>query len=197
MKPAHVRQWPAIVASAVSMRRGVAMPLLVLFVLVCAVCAWPGVAVSAEAVPPQAVVQEVRAASAPIPLALPVRREDSSVWQTGGVGVFGAFATVMLVLGLVAWWLWRSRLSQIAGNAGEPVAGGRWRRLMAARATPQLRVVESARLTPRSSVHVVQWNGQEWLVGCTEQGITVIGQSPGSVASSKASVADTAGSATA
>lgn len=152
---------------------------------------------SAEAVPLQVVAQEAPATSTTIPLALPVRREDSPAWQTGGVGVFGALAMVMSVLGLVVWWLWRSGWAQVAGNAGEPTAGGVWRRLMAARATAQLRVVESARLTPRSSVHVVQWSGRQWLLGCTEQGITVIGQQPAPAASSQAAVHDEAGSATA
>jgi flagellar biogenesis protein FliO len=173
------------------------MSLLVLFLLVCAVCAWPGVAASAEAVSPQAVAQEGPAASTGIPLALPVRRDDSPAWQTGGVGVFGALAMVMLVLGFVVWWLRRSGWAQVAGKAGEPVAGGGWRRLMAARAASQLRVIESARLTPRSSVHVVQWHGREWLLGCTEQGITVIGQQPTPAASSQACVHDEAGSTTA
>ncbi|WP_435440411.1 flagellar biosynthetic protein FliO [Variovorax sp. RB2P76] len=173
------------------------MPLLMMFLLVLAVCAWPRVAASAEVVPPQAAAQEGVTASTSIPLALPVRRDDSPAWQTGGVGVFGALSMVMLVLALVVWWLRRSGWAQVAGNAGEPVAGGGWRRLMAARATAQLRVIESARLTPRSSVHVVQWHGREWLLGCTEQGITVIGQQPAPAASSLAAAHDEAGSTTA
>ena len=177
------------------MRRGVAMPLLVLFLRVLAVCAWPGVAASAEVVPPQAVAQEGAAASTGIPLALPVRRDDSLAWQTGGVGVFGALAMVMLILALGVWWLRRGGWAQVAGN--DAAGGGGWRRLMAARAATPLRVIESARLTPRSSVHVVQWHGREWLLGCTEQGITVIGQQPAPAASSPVAARDEAGSPTA
>ena len=181
------------------MRYGAAMLLLL---LVCVVCAWPGAAVSAQAVPAQAVAMEGTAVSTGIPLALPVRRDESPAWQTGGVGIFGALAVVMLALGLVVWLLWRSGWARGDGNtpsgarhAARSISGGGWRGLMAVRATAQLRVVESARLTPRSSVHVVQWNGQQWLLGCAEQGITVIGHQPGRPASAQAAADDGAGHA--
>ena len=37
-----------------------------------------------------------------------------------------------------------------------------------------LRVAQSIRLTPRASVHVVRWGEREWLIGCTDQQLTVL-----------------------
>jgi flagellar biogenesis protein FliO len=34
----------------------------------------------------------------------------------------------------------------------------------------------SVALTPQASVHVVQWQGQEFLLGCTQQQLTVLSQ---------------------
>jgi flagellar biogenesis protein FliO len=45
-----------------------------------------------------------------------------------------------------------------------------------ARAVPSR--VASVPLTPQASVHVVQWNGQEFLLACTSQQVTVLSQRP-------------------
>lgn len=37
-----------------------------------------------------------------------------------------------------------------------------------------LRVVQSARLSARASVHVLRWGEREWLIGCTDQQLTVL-----------------------
>lgn len=37
-----------------------------------------------------------------------------------------------------------------------------------------LRVVQSARLNARASVHVLRWGEREWLIGCTDQQISVL-----------------------
>jgi hypothetical protein len=39
-----------------------------------------------------------------------------------------------------------------------------------------VQILQSTRLTPRATVHVLVWDGKEWLVGCAEHGITVLGQ---------------------
>lgn len=36
----------------------------------------------------------------------------------------------------------------------------------------------SVPLTPQASVHVVQWHGQEFLLACTAQQVTVLSQRP-------------------
>ena len=41
------------------------------------------------------------------------------------------------------------------------------------------RVVQSLRLTPKASAHVLQWQGREWFIACTDQAITVLGHEPG------------------
>jgi membrane protein DedA with SNARE-associated domain len=39
--------------------------------------------------------------------------------------------------------------------------------------------VSSHALTPQASVHVVQWNGEEYLVGCTSQQVTLLARRAG------------------
>ncbi len=39
----------------------------------------------------------------------------------------------------------------------------------------RVRVMQSVRLTPRSSLHVVLWDGRELLVACADAGVSVLG----------------------
>jgi flagellar biogenesis protein FliO len=41
-----------------------------------------------------------------------------------------------------------------------------------------VQVLFNQRLTPRHSVHLIQWQGRNYLLGCSEQHITVIDSAP-------------------
>lgn len=42
----------------------------------------------------------------------------------------------------------------------------------------EIQRVSSTRLTPRHSLHVVVWNGRQLLLGCTDQTIELLAESP-------------------
>jgi len=100
--------------------------------------------------------------------ALPLRR-DSEADGLGTQAAVRSFALV-LVLGIAAGGLvWNARRGGASGGA---IAG--WRRALAPTAGGGLRVAASARLSARVSVHVVQWNGREWLLACSDGGVTTL-----------------------
>ncbi|WP_459569055.1 flagellar biosynthetic protein FliO [Cupriavidus sp. 8B] len=64
-------------------------------------------------------------------------------------------------------------------RAGPPRIASGWTAWLAQRAGHgSVRVQSSTRLSGRASLHVIQWDGQEWLLGCTEQNISLLGQRP-------------------
>jgi hypothetical protein len=100
-------------------------------------------------------MQAMPAASAAsgLPASLPLRRGGDTDWQGSGTGTFGAMSIVLAVALLLTWVLSRRR--------GGAAAGGALRGLWPAKRPDALQVLQSTRLTSRSSLHVVQWNGQE------------------------------------
>lgn len=100
------------------------------------------------------------ASQAALPASLPLRRDAS------GAGDGGGWAAPLLLLTLA--------------GAGGAWAG--WRRLVRRRvpadAVPSQRIVRtcSQALTPHASLHVVQWHGEELLLACTGQQVSVIGR---------------------
>lgn len=105
-----------------------------------------------------------------LPASLPlIRNADDPV--TGGgarwtaLGVLAVFACA----GTVLVRLRRGR--RRSGKAvGAPVFG--WAGM---NSDKPARVVQSMRLTGKASAHVVQWNGRQWLIACTDQAVTVLG----------------------
>jgi hypothetical protein len=126
-----------------------------------------GVALAAAALlPGSANAAEPRAqASAPmagnkLPANLPVRRDSGSTvsapaWDS---------AIALLSIGGAAGglWLWRRR-STTAGSQRKATAG----RFAIVRLSSQA-------LTPHASVHVVQWKGEDYLLGCAGQQVTLL-----------------------
>lgn len=108
-----------------------------------------------------------------LPSGLPLRRDAEPL-----VGVWPrilpvAVAAVLLSIG-ATFLLQRRRRSTLGRDVTESGMHGWLRRWMGAGADSQLRVVHSARLTPRSSVHLLQWDEKEWLIGCYEHGMSVL-----------------------
>jgi hypothetical protein len=103
---------------------------------------------------------------------LPLRRDDDDGIASGGLF---RILTLAAFLAVGLGWLWWRR----AAPKGQPTP--RSIKDWLAGFTPaakagSLRVVQSATLTPRASVHVIQWDGQEWLLGCAEHGLTELGR---------------------
>lgn len=123
---------------------------------------------------------DVPAASSALPSSLPVRRDTAPVWETGGIGVLGALSVVLVVAGALAWGLRRGMATSPKTADWSSVLRGRWLLLggksPSGRPQEELRMVRSLRLTPRASVHVVEWNGRQWLVGASEQAVSLLGE---------------------
>lgn len=73
---------------------------------------------------------------------------------------------VLAVALLIAWGLSRRR--------GDAAQAGALRGFWPAKRPDALQVLQSTRLTSRSSLHVVQWDGHEWLVGSGDAGVSLI-----------------------
>lgn len=111
-------------------------------------------------------------AASGLPSSLPLRRGGDADWQGSGMGSFGAMSVVLAVALLLAWVLARRR--------GVAIGGGALRGLWTPAAPATLRVLQSTRLGAKTSLHVVSWDGREWLVGSGEAGVTLIArQEPG------------------
>lgn len=108
-------------------------------------------------------------ASAP---AIPFLRHDNAALEPGGVGVGNA---LLVVLAVGALGLWLVRRFAAARRGGAPLGLPQMFGAAAARAVT---LVESTRLTPKASAHVLQWKQRQWLVICTDQGTTVVAQDP-------------------
>ena len=99
------------------------------------------------------------AADAPaLPRSLPVHREGA---PDSGLG-------------------WSSPRSLLAllGAGGAWVAWRRTRSRTARQVTPQIVRLSSQALTPQASVHAVQWNGEELLIACTAQQVSLLARRP-------------------
>ena len=106
---------------------------------------------------------------------LPLRREPSQALAVGRAPALVVLAAIMLVF--VGGALLRRQGRAVGRGPAVAVRLASWlRTLSPAEPKRTLRVLQSARLTARASVHVLQWDGREWLVGCSEQGMTVMGR---------------------
>ena len=93
-----------------------------------------------------------------LPEALPVRRDEGSGNSAGGWRGWAGLGA--LALGAGGWaWLQSRRRRNLRGAVARPVAIVR---------------LSSQALTPQASVHAVAWNGEEYLVGCTAQHVTLL-----------------------
>ena len=122
-------------------------------------------------------VQEASAssASAGLPANIPVKRE-----HTGGLGgpkgdhgwLAIGIAVVLLGIGVVA-------MRKRSRPAGARAPGWRsLRNLLDAGPSPEIAQASSTRLSPRHSLHVVEWNGRRLLLGCSEHAIRLLAEAP-------------------
>jgi hypothetical protein len=109
---------------------------------------------------------------------LPLRRGPDESWRPTGGGGAGIALLAILLVGVVTWAAWRRSRASPGMRASVSESNGTrgWKRLLSVPSGDDLRVARSARLTPRASVHVVQWNEREWLLSCTDSAVVVLGE---------------------
>lgn len=106
-----------------------------------------------------------------LPDSIPLRRETET--EHGAISSTPQLLVVVAVLGTLLWWL----LKRFRSNASREERSGIWpSRSMGRTGHGGLRVVNSSRLTSKASLHVVEWDGQQWLVGCTDSDLSVLGK---------------------
>ncbi len=102
-----------------------------------------------------------------LPSSIPVQREATDDGaRVEGVGMFGIAAVIVLVVAAIV--LARKKTRAAALPSG-------------------LARSSSIRLTPRHSLHVVEWDGRRLLVGCSEQTICLVAESRRAIADEVAS----------
>ena len=102
--------------------------------------------------------------------AIPFLRHSEAGWESSGLGVGNALMTVLL-LAVAGFWI-AHRLGWTRRSQGSVAL----QRMFGAPAGNGLRVLESTRLTPKASAHVLQWAGKRVLVVCTEHSATVVAE---------------------
>ncbi|PCE23740.1 hypothetical protein BWP39_29105 [Paraburkholderia acidicola] len=105
-----------------------------------------------------------------LPATLPLVRDSG--FASGGVDArWLALLGVLVCIACFVATKLRSRRMSGASTANRRTWAARFG--MASTDNP-LRVVQSVRLTQRASVHVVRWGEREWLIGCTDQHLSVL-----------------------
>jgi flagellar protein FliO/FliZ len=116
------------------------------------------------------------AASASLPASIPVKRD------VVGEGAGPASDAAWLALAAIGILLALALI--VARKRGERSAnpnGGPWwtslRSMLNATPSREIERVSSLRLTPRHTVHVVEWEGRRLLVGCSENSVELLAES--------------------
>ena len=117
---------------------------------------------------------------------IPVKREA----EPDGGAMFGLPQLLLLVavLGGLLWWLPKYLRSRSSSGGG--LQPGVLSRMVGQRQGDHARVISSSRLAGKATLHVVEWNHEQWLLGCTEHQVSVLAKRPvdASTASSASSV---------
>ncbi len=111
-----------------------------------------------------------------LPSDIPVRRDTPANGTDGGRTVFVIWS--LLAVGALVWVSLRWSRRHPKNNPAAPARPGDWKQgiaqLFGRTASAELRVLSSVRISARHSVHVVAWQHKEYLLGCSEQGLTVL-----------------------
>lgn len=117
-----------------------------------------------------------------IPLTIPVRRESTSADESSNLLPYAASVPIFL-LGLAVYLIYRRRRGLASdkdteGEVSEAGGFGTWAKWLKPSARSELKVVANTRLTPRHSLHELHWNGNQILIGCTGESISVLATHP-------------------
>jgi len=117
---------------------------------------------------------------------IPVKREA----EPDGGALFGLPQLLLLVavLGGLLWWLPKYLRSRSSSGGG--LQPGVLSQMVGQRQGDHARIISSSRLAGKATLHVVEWNHEQWLLGCTEHQVSVLAKRPvdASTASSASSV---------
>lgn len=116
-------------------------------------------------------------ATASLPASIPVKRDaagegtapanDAAWLALAAIGILLAFALIVA----------RKRGERTANSNGGPW-WAQLRGLLGATPSHEIERVSSMRLTPRHTLHVVVWEGRRLLVGCSENAVALLAESP-------------------
>jgi flagellar biogenesis protein FliO len=111
--------------------------------------------------------------SASLPATLPLRREAAGALTAPSWAAAAATATFLalggtLLVGRRRKWAW------LQARGSTPSSGR------------QLVRISSQALTPHASLHAVRWNGEELLLACTPQQVTLLARRPEAVPAGEA-----------
>ena len=116
---------------------------------------------------------EMKGQAERLPDSIPLRRESET--ERGEISGVPQLLVVVAVLGALLWWL----LKRFRPTTPQENRSGVWPvRVTAHPGSGGLRVIKSSRLTSKASLHVIDWDGQQLLVGCTENGLSVLSTRP-------------------
>jgi len=112
--------------------------------------------------------------SAPVVLPKTIPFKQDSAGASGDANPSAAAIAAVLLLGLagLALWAWRKRV--VATGDQGPGKGLRW---WGPTPTPKSLLLHSTtRLSPRHSVHEIEWRGRRLLIGCADQAMTLLAE---------------------
>jgi flagellar biogenesis protein FliO len=119
-----------------------------------------------------------------IPSDIPLRRDAAHDAANPAATVWPTMVVLLGLAALVVWFFRHKRLGRSSASSavGSPRSRPLWpapiERWLAGEAAAPVQIVSNQRLTPRHSVHLIQWQGRTYLLGCGEQHITVIDSAP-------------------
>ena len=126
-----------------------------------------------------------------LPASIPLKRDPPADMAAGATGMdFGGMAGLglLLIVAVFAWAWWRRRMAGGQATAAAARTSPPWAQwLGAARTRAGITTLASSRLTPRHSVHEVQWQGKRLLIGCAEHSICLLAEVPVADAPAQAS----------
>ncbi|WP_440534024.1 flagellar biosynthetic protein FliO [Variovorax sp. YR566] len=126
-----------------------------------------------------------------LPSSIPVKRDGAQ--EVAGVSSDRWWLAITAAGGLLVFAVIAARRRTASTKLP---AGPLWARfgglLNSSTASQEIQRVSSTRLSPRHSLHVVVWNGQRLLLGCTDQSIQLLAESPS--AANEGRMPSTAGS---
>lgn len=110
-----------------------------------------------------------------LPPSIPVKRDNVAGGSDDADGRW--WIAAVFIAGLAGWGIVAVRRKS-AGQAAAPAWLTRWTGLPETAAQREIRRIASTRLTPRHSLHVVEWNGRQLLLGCTDQSVQLLSEAP-------------------
>lgn len=134
-------------------------------------------------------------APAALPSTIPFKREPESTYGEANPLPWVAVPLGALALLYIGVRVTRARRHASTAASNEKLHWTSWRRALAGQAHPtEIRRVDSTRLSPHHTLHVVEWQGRRLLVGCSEHSVHLLAEAPGQAPSAAEIPAHDAGS---